>query len=195
MEALLRYLHPENPGGPGTIGKVLENFLLVWIIKEVSGCRLVRDEQSGFRPKHSTSLQQARLFERGSGNTGEKRHTGAFYLDVDKAFDIIRDDGLMYKLTVLNLFSYLVKSILPTRSDFEASFQTATSCRRCMRVGLAQGGLISPALFSRYVNDCLSLPTTSSYLSMRTTRSQPRSASQRCVSGTWNLNSATSSVG
>jgi hypothetical protein len=111
MEALLRYLHPESPEGPGTIGNVLENILRVRIIKEVSGCRLLRDEQFGFRAKHSTSLQQARLFERGSGNTGEKRHTGALFLDVDKAFHIIRDDGLTYKLTVLNLLSYLVKSI------------------------------------------------------------------------------------
>ena len=36
---------------------------------------------------------------------------------------------------------------------FEASFQTATSSRRGMRAGVAQGGLISPVLFSLYVND------------------------------------------
>jgi retron-type reverse transcriptase len=36
---------------------------------------------------------------------------------------------------------------------FEASFQTATSSCRAMRAGVAQGGLISPVLFSLYVND------------------------------------------
>jgi len=36
---------------------------------------------------------------------------------------------------------------------FEASFQTATSSRRCMRAGVAQGALISPVLFSLFVND------------------------------------------
>ena len=35
---------------------------------------------------------------------------------------------------------------------FEASFQTATLSRRGMRAGVAQGGLISPVLFSLYVN-------------------------------------------
>jgi hypothetical protein len=35
----------------------------------------------------------------------------------------------------------------------EASFQTAMSSRRVMRAGVAQGGLISPVLFSLYVND------------------------------------------
>ena len=36
---------------------------------------------------------------------------------------------------------------------FEESFQTATSSRRGMKAGEAQGGLISPVLFSLYVND------------------------------------------
>jgi len=35
---------------------------------------------------------------------------------------------------------------------FEVSFQTATSSRRGMRAGVAQGGLISPVLFSLYVD-------------------------------------------
>jgi hypothetical protein len=36
---------------------------------------------------------------------------------------------------------------------FEVSFQTATSSRRGIRAGVAQGGLISPVLFGLYVND------------------------------------------
>ena len=40
---------------------------------------------------------------------------------------------------------------------FEASFQTATSSRRGMRAGVAQGGLTSPVLFNLYVNDMPSL--------------------------------------
>jgi len=35
---------------------------------------------------------------------------------------------------------------------FEASFQTATSSRRGMRTGVAQGGFITPILYSLYVN-------------------------------------------
>jgi hypothetical protein len=33
---------------------------------------------------------------------GEKRLTGAFFLDVVKAFDSVWIDGLLYKLTLLN---------------------------------------------------------------------------------------------
>ena len=79
------------------------------------------------------------------------------FLDVAKAFDTVWIEGLLYKLTVLNFPSYLVhiiSSYLRGRT-FEASFLTATSSRRGMRVGVAQGGLISPVLFSLYLNEPL----------------------------------------
>ena len=103
---------------------------------------------------HSTSLQLARLVERITRNFGEKRLTGAVFLDVAKTFVTVWIDGL-YKLTLLNFPSYIVHTISSYLKDrtFEASFQTATSSRRGMRAGVAQGGLISPVLFSLYVND------------------------------------------
>jgi hypothetical protein len=137
-----------------TIGQVFEKILLSRILSEVSGRGLLRDEQFGFRPKHSTTLQLARLVERVSRNLGEKRLTGAVFLDVAKAFDTVWVDGLLYKLMALNFPSYPVKTIqsyLRSRT-FEASFQAATSSRRGMRAGVAQRGLISPVLFSLCVN-------------------------------------------
>jgi hypothetical protein len=72
-----------------------------------------------------------------------------------KAFDTVWIDGLLYKLTLLNFPSYIVHTISSYLRGrmFEASFQTATSSGRGMRAGVAQGGLISPVLFSLYVND------------------------------------------
>ena len=99
----------------------------------------------GFRPRHSTSLQLARLVEKITRNFGEKRLTGAVFLDVAKAFDTVGIDGLLYKLTLLNFPSYIVHTIssyLRGRT-FEASFQTATSSRRGMRAGVVQGPLQS----------------------------------------------------
>jgi hypothetical protein len=92
---------------------------------------------------NSTALQLARLVERVSRNFDGKRLTGPVLLDVAKAFDTVWIDGLLYKLSILNFPSYLVKTIysfLKGRS-FEASFQTATATSR-MRAGVAQGGII-----------------------------------------------------
>ena len=88
----------------------------------------MRDEKFGFRPKHSTSLQLARYFERMTRSFGVKRLTGAVFLDVDKAFDNVWMDGLLYKLTLLNFAAYAVLTVLSYLRGriFEASFQTAS---------------------------------------------------------------------
>jgi hypothetical protein len=94
------------------IGKLFEKILLSRILYKVSGRGLLRNGQFGFGPKHSTALQLVRLVERVSKNFDEKSLTAAVFLDVDEAFDTVWFDGLLYKLTVLNFPSYLVKSIL-----------------------------------------------------------------------------------
>ena len=60
-----------------TIGKLFEKILLARILHVVKERGLMRDEQLGYRPKHSTSLQLAGLVERITRNFGEKRFTGA----------------------------------------------------------------------------------------------------------------------
>jgi len=67
-----------------TIGKLFEKILLTRILHVVNERGLIRDNQFGFRPRHSTFLQLARLVERITRNFGEKRITGAVFLDVSK---------------------------------------------------------------------------------------------------------------
>ena len=121
-----------------SIGKLFEKILLAKILHEVSERGLMRDEQSGFRPSHSTSLQLARLVGRITRNFGEKKLTGGVFLDVAKAFDTVWFDGLIYKLTLLNFPSYIVHTISSYLRDrtFEAPFQTATSSHRGMKAGV-----------------------------------------------------------
>jgi len=99
-------------------------------------------------------LQLAGLVERITRNFGEKRIPGAVFLDVAKAFHTVWIDGLLYKLTLLKFPSYIVHTISAYLRDrtSEASFQTATSFCRDIRAAVPQGGLISPVLFSLYVN-------------------------------------------
>jgi hypothetical protein len=97
----------------------------------------MRDEQFGFRSRHSTSFQLARLVERITRNFGRKRPTGAVFLDVAKAFDNVWIDDPLYRLPLLNFPSFIVHTIsshLRGRT-FEASFQTgwggSLASRRC----------------------------------------------------------------
>jgi hypothetical protein len=143
-----------------TIGKLFTKILLSRILSEVSRRGLLGDEQFGFRPKHSTTLQLVCLVERATRNFSEKRLTGAIFLDVAKAVDTVWVDGLLFTLTAQNFPSYLVQIISSCvhNRTFEAAFLSATSTRRCMRAGVAQGGVVSPVLFSLYVND-MSVPS------------------------------------
>jgi hypothetical protein len=86
-------------------------------------------------------------------------------LDVAKAFDTVCVKGLLYKLTALNFPSYLVKTISSYTDcrTFQTSFQSATFTSRGMWAGIMQGGLVSPVLFSLYVND---IPTPSSHVEL-----------------------------
>jgi hypothetical protein len=89
----------------------IKKILLARILHEVSQHELMGDEQFGFRLRHTASLQLLRLIERITRNFGEKRLTGAVFLDVAKVFDTAWNDGLLYKLSLLNVPSYIVHTI------------------------------------------------------------------------------------
>jgi hypothetical protein len=94
-----------------TVGKLFEKILLARVLRQVKERGLLRDEQFGFRPRHNTALQLGRLVERVNRNFDERRKTGAVFLDVAKAFDTVWVKGLLYKLTILNFPSYLMKTL------------------------------------------------------------------------------------
>jgi hypothetical protein len=124
-------------------GKLLGKNLLSRILYDVSGRRLLSDEQFVFIPKRSTVVHHPRLVQRFSMNFDEKRLTGAVFLDVVKVSDTAWVDCLLYKLTIRNFPSYLIKNVsshLNSRT-FEVFFQTATSTSRRMRSGVVHGGI------------------------------------------------------
>jgi hypothetical protein len=74
------------------IGKLFEKILLMRNQTEVSGCRLLNNEQFRLKPQNGTAL----LFvERVTRDFGKKRLTGAVFVDVVQAFDTIWVDGLL----------------------------------------------------------------------------------------------------
>jgi hypothetical protein len=72
-----------------SVDKLFEKILFTRVLREVNGRELLRDEQFGFRPRHSTTLQLARLVERVSRNIHEKRLTGVVFPDVAKSLDTV----------------------------------------------------------------------------------------------------------
>jgi hypothetical protein len=123
---------------------------------------LLGDKQFGFWPRHSTTLQLARLVERVNRNFDERRLTSAVFLDVAKALNTIWVKGLLYKLIVLNFPSYLVKttSSYCDCQMFQMTFQSATStCHGWCGLGWT----CPPVPFNLYVND---IPTPSRHVEL-----------------------------
>jgi hypothetical protein len=129
-----------------TICKLFEKIILARILYEVNVLGMMCDEQFGFRPKHSTSLHLARLVERITRHFVEKRLKGARFLDVVAAFDNFWIDGLLYKLTLLNVPSYIIHTIssYPRVRKLKASFQTAKSSLRSIWAGWLRVDLFFP---------------------------------------------------
>jgi hypothetical protein len=137
-----------------TIGYLFEKMLLARVLRDVNEYGLLCDEQFVFRPRYDTTLQLARLVERVNRNFYEKRLTAAVFLNVTKALKPCGSKAsFKAKLTKLPILPCQYHySYLDCRT-FQTSFQSATSTCRGMRSGVAQGGLVSPVLFSLYVND------------------------------------------
>jgi hypothetical protein len=91
-----------------TIGKLFEKILLSRILSEISWHVILRHEQIGFRPKHSTSLYLARFVERVISHFGDEQLSVLDFFDVTNAFDTVWVDGLLFKAKVLIFRSYLV---------------------------------------------------------------------------------------
>jgi hypothetical protein len=71
-----------------TNGTLFEKILLTRILLKIGECVLLREEQFGFRPRHSTSLKSACLVEI-TRNFGKKRLTGMVFLYEAKAINAI----------------------------------------------------------------------------------------------------------
>jgi hypothetical protein len=59
------------------------------ILREINKLRSLGEEKIGLLPRHSTTLQLARLVGRANRNSDNRRLTGAVFMDVAKAFDSV----------------------------------------------------------------------------------------------------------
>jgi hypothetical protein len=85
---------------------------------------------------------------------------GAVFLDIEKAFDTTWHTGLLYKLYILEFSTSLIKiinSFLPQRTS-RVLVEDEISMSREMQVRVPQGSVLSPILYSTYLNDASQTP-------------------------------------
>ncbi|GBP20940.1 Probable RNA-directed DNA polymerase from transposon X-element [Eumeta japonica] len=105
-----------------------------------------RQEQYGFREGHSTTLQLIRVLHYLASERNCEKYTVAVLLDMEKAFDRVWHDGLIYKLMDTSLppaLTRVVANFLQRRS-FCVAVDDVLSAPRPIRAGVPQGSCLSP---------------------------------------------------
>lgn len=137
------------------IGKLFEKIIHIRLSELLEQNNLISPQQFGFRSQHSTVHQILRVFKAIKQNKSDRKSTGMILLDIEKAFDTVWHDGLIYKLLKHDVPLYIckiLKSFLTDRS-FVVQVGQALSNEKHIPAGVPQGSILSPLLYSFYTSD------------------------------------------
>ena len=137
------------------IGKVFEKLIHHRINDFVSSHGLVAREQFGFKKDHSTIHQIMRIKNKIISNKRNRISTGIILLDIEKAFDTVWHNGLIFKLLSMKMPKYLCKIIadfLENRT-FTVTVNSSLSSTKDIPAGLPQGSILSPLLYTLFTSD------------------------------------------
>ncbi|GBO43499.1 RNA-directed DNA polymerase from mobile element jockey [Araneus ventricosus] len=138
-----------------SLSKIAEHLILKRLNNYLKENNVLCPEQFGFREKLSTSHQLIRVVEYVREGFANKQKTGAVFLDIQKAFDMVWQDGLIHKLIHYKTPSYLIKLIdsYLLERKFAVRVNNELSSTKNINARVAQGSKIGPTLFALYIND------------------------------------------
>jgi hypothetical protein len=133
----------------------MERIVKTRLVRHANKERIIRNEQFGFRKKHSTTMQLARLTNNITRGYNMRKHTGLVLLDIEKAFDTVWAKGLLYKLIKYQFPTYLIQFLKSYLSDrtFSVTIDGFSSLMSNTYGRAPQEAVLSPILFTLYTSD------------------------------------------
>ena len=134
------------------LSKIIEKAVHKHLYGYVGEHNLINENQSGFRPFHSSETCLINMINDWTSNMNCGNMTGAASIDLRKAFDTVNHDILIRKLHELGIsYSALkwFKSYLPCRSQ-KVCFKDCLSESLKISTGVPQGSTLGP-LFSSFL--------------------------------------------
>lgn len=113
-------------------------------------------EQNGFRKGRSCEDHIYTLTTIIQNRLAINKPTFCCFIDMEKAFDWIHRDLLLYKLLYLNIDGKIYRSVKNFLCKTESCIEITKSVRSSffpITSGVRQGDCLSPSLFSLYIND------------------------------------------
>ena len=131
---------------------ILNNRLLIWSEKN----KILTNSQFGFRPKLGTVDANFALNCIVKKRLAQKQRLYCCFIDYQKAFDTINRDLLWGKIAKLGIRGNMLGTIQSLYNNVNSSvlLDGLLSEHFCNNTGVLQGEVLSPFLFSLFVNDC-----------------------------------------
>jgi len=146
------------------LGKMFEKLLLRRLYPLLESQNIIPNHQFGFRSEHSTIQQCHRVTNLVAASLENGEFCASVFLDANQAFDRVWHPGLLFKLKSLVPSTYflILKSYLKDRF-FQVSQYSSNSQIFQSLLGVPQGSILAPFLFTIYTSDIPSHPHTSLY--------------------------------
>jgi len=138
-----------------TICKIFTGLILNRILTWIEMNNVLNEYQAGFRKNYSTNNNVFSLCSIVQLNFKKKKKTFAFFVDLKCAFDKLPRNSLFYKLSNLGLSRkiIIILMLLYESTSSQVWDGRALSDPFDIDQGVKQGCLLSPVLFSLYLND------------------------------------------
>ena len=137
------------------ISLCLERHICTQLMLYLRSYNLIVLTQSGFRRHHSTESILIKMTDDWLKAMDQGFYTGAIFLDLRKAFDVVNHDLLIAKLQMYGCSSSTLLCFRSYLSDRRQCVNLASvvSDTEVLRSGVPQGSILGPVLFLLFVND------------------------------------------